>query len=388
MLFLSPFVGQPGAYERQRGMAQAFAAAAWDVYWLAPGWRKPALGVALLPMVVTKEDNRTKDLGTVEFVHRALRSLRAYKQLLNHIDVAVVTREYDALAILFSKYLHAKPVILFSRGDIISNFKVGLQLAVQRRDRVLACINSMKTLWHRAVVQKFVYSRMAAIVVQSQPLKELFLSRHGAKLFRKIYVLPNNCNWKEVIDDKRKERSSSKLNRNRPLVGFFFGEGWDLKGGDLFLDAIKIVQRKINLHVIICGNAREGERHIKSLHHGNPWLLYLGFVENLAFHFGQVDLLVIPSRWDSCPNIVLEAIEAGCCVIASDITSHRYILNYDELLFPPENPVALANKIQAVLTDDNYRKRLKSLILKRRKLFRFDWGRECVKIVEDIVASS
>jgi len=85
--------------------------------------------------------------------------------------------------------------------------------------------------------------------------------------------------------------------------------------------------------------------------------------------------------------VVLEAMEAGCCVIASDIHCHRYILNYDDLLFPPQNPIALANKIKDILTDGNYRRKLQLLILKRRELFRFDWGKECVKIGENIIKS-
>ncbi len=389
ILFLSHAFEKAGAYARQREMARAFVAEGWDVYWLAPGWRKPIPGVTLLPMIGIKEGDKREDLGTMEFFFRVLRSFRVYRRVLEDIDLVIVTREYDALAVCYCKYLNATPVILFSRGDTISNFEVRLQLGAERKDRISVWLNRIKIIWHKAVVQKFVYPRMAAIVVQTEPLRGLLLSRHGIQLAKKIYVLPNNCNWRKIIKNKPRKGFKNIFMANYPRVGFFFGSGWDIKGGDIFLKAIAIARKEIDFQVIICGHAREGENQIKRLQCqiGNRWLCYLGFVHNLPFYFRIIDLLVVPSRWDNCPNVVLEAMEAGCCVIASDIHCHRYILNYDDLLFPPQNPIALANKIKDILTDSNYRRKLQLLILKRRELFRFDWGKECVKIGENIIKS-
>jgi glycosyltransferase involved in cell wall biosynthesis len=78
----------------------------------------------------------------------------------------------------------------------------------------------------------------------------------------------------------------------------------------------------------------------------------VGYVPNLWSLMKRADVLVSPSRFEGCPNVVLEAMACGCPLIASDIRAHREILDDQSAVFFDVNDAgALADQIDAVLSD-------------------------------------
>ena len=62
--------------------------------------------------------------------------------------------------------------------------------------------------------------------------------------------------------------------------------------------------------------------------------------------------LVSMSRFEGQPNVVLEAMAAGCPLIVSDIPAHREFLDEESaILISPNNPDALAEAITSLLSD-------------------------------------
>ena len=68
--------------------------------------------------------------------------------------------------------------------------------------------------------------------------------------------------------------------------------------------------------------------------------------------------LISASRFEGQPNVVLEAMAAGCPLIATDIPEHREFLDAQSaLLVPVNDPVALASAIASVLSDPDAARR-------------------------------
>lgn len=69
------------------------------------------------------------------------------------------------------------------------------------------------------------------------------------------------------------------------------------------------------------------------------------------------DMFALPSRYESFPFVVLEAMAAGLPVVAAavDGVPEAIASNHIGLLVPPENPAALAEAIAALIVDPNLR---------------------------------
>jgi glycosyltransferase involved in cell wall biosynthesis len=91
-------------------------------------------------------------------------------------------------------------------------------------------------------------------------------------------------------------------------------------------------------------------------------------------YYKAADLLVVPSLFDSYPDTVLEALHTGIPVIASRVGGMPDQLVHDELLFPPRNAAALADKIEEIARDNEKYMRLRELCSRRRGTFIFDWA--------------
>lgn len=86
-----------------------------------------------------------------------------------------------------------------------------------------------------------------------------------------------------------------------------------------------------------------------------------GVVHDVAARLAEAELVVSASRYEGYPNAVVEALAAGCCVVASDAPgATRELLAGGEfgLLVPPEDAVALGGALDRVMGDTGLRQRL------------------------------
>lgn len=73
--------------------------------------------------------------------------------------------------------------------------------------------------------------------------------------------------------------------------------------------------------------------------------------------FRELDIVVIPSRWEGHPLVLLEAMAAGSAIVASDIPGIAEMLRPSGagVLVPPEDPGALAAALAALADDPDRR---------------------------------
>jgi glycosyltransferase involved in cell wall biosynthesis len=75
---------------------------------------------------------------------------------------------------------------------------------------------------------------------------------------------------------------------------------------------------------------------------------FLGEVKDVQALYRSSDALILPSLFEGLPNVVCEAMMAGCPVIASDVCDHPMLLGHGRrgLLCNPESPASIADAIQ------------------------------------------
>jgi glycosyltransferase involved in cell wall biosynthesis len=126
------------------------------------------------------------------------------------------------------------------------------------------------------------------------------------------------------------------------------------KGFDVLLDALARTRRRREVRLVILGEGPERstlESRVAAL--GLRDVVALpGFVENPLAWFARADLFVLSSFAEGMPNAMLQAMAAGCPVVATDCPSGpREILEDGRwgTLVPPGDAGALAEAIAFAL---------------------------------------
>ncbi len=89
-------------------------------------------------------------------------------------------------------------------------------------------------------------------------------------------------------------------------------------------------------------------------------LVLTGYVadEDLRALYSAATLFVFPSKHEGFGLPALEAMACGAPVIGSNTTSVPEVIGWEEALFDPSSQQSMANKIEQVLRDDDFRERL------------------------------
>ncbi|GAG25888.1 unnamed protein product, partial [marine sediment metagenome] len=142
----------------------------------------------------------------------------------------------------------------------------------------------------------------------------------------------------------------------------FVGRLDKVKGIDVLVDAVKLTKRKdFNLYVL--GGGPLGSLKNEKLNN----VFFKGFVsqEVVSNYLGKCDFVVIPSRNESIPLVLVEAIKAKKPVIVTDVGDMGYLVSKYNLgeVVKPNSAVALKNGIEEFLDEGKkgYKKGMSNL---------------------------
>ncbi len=134
----------------------------------------------------------------------------------------------------------------------------------------------------------------------------------------------------------------------------YVGEFRRIKGADLLIDAV--AKLRAGGHPVTLTLAGDGEEsasikaQVEKLDLAEA-VRFIGHVK-ARYGFSKGSLLVVPSRGDSMPYVVIEAAAAGIPMIAANIGGIPEIFGeHGDALFTPSNAVAMADAIEAALKD-------------------------------------
>lgn len=182
------------------------------------------------------------------------------------------------------------------------------------------------------------------------------VSAYEAETYRQK-IGPPRCRAVVIPNGLREEEFEPVIPREDARDLLFLGMYRELKGTDVFLEAIARLQsrygRRAGAHLF--GQAEdEGRARYQA------FAAALGIADRVTFHdpaptreaFSSGRAVVVPSRAESMPYIVLEAIAAGLPVVATRVGGIPEIFGprAGELV-PPGDPDALAAALNALLAD-------------------------------------
>lgn len=126
------------------------------------------------------------------------------------------------------------------------------------------------------------------------------------------------------------------------------------KGVDLFIEAASMIaeMERDARFVIIGEGPLRGELEARAKELGlDGRLAFKGFVDNVEEELRSIDVLVIPSRSEGQPMVLLEAMAAGCPVVAADVGGVADVLSGGcGTMVPPNDPAAIARAVLRILS--------------------------------------
>ncbi|RLG27304.1 hypothetical protein DRO03_12210, partial [Methanosarcinales archaeon] len=231
------------------------------------------------------------------------------------------------------------------------------------------------------------YPKAARIIAVSNGIKEIIVSDYKLDA-RLIAVIPNPVDIASVAELSKKEPSMALPNDYLLHVGRLNVKA---KAHDILLNAFKkLYSFHPDLKLVLVGDGPDKEQikaMIKNLDLADSVIL-AGWQDNVYPFMARAKALVLCSRYEGWPNVLVEAMACGCPVIATDCqTGPREILGDNKygILVPVDAPEALAHSVGKLLTDESRRAYFQEQARKRAQDFDLEQiGLKYVRLLQSI----
>ncbi|GAA0856470.1 hypothetical protein GCM10009114_18550 [Aliiglaciecola litoralis] len=205
--------------------------------------------------------------------------------------------------------------------------------------------------WLKIKLLKSLYARTDRILGVSKSvvdeINQLLLNGESAKTF----VQHNPFEFDFILKSAEQNQSSWSQEQKGRIV--FVGRLEWVKGPDLFLDSLALLPKRLEWRAKIIGT---GSMHNALLQQAESLGIsdkidFEGFVKNPFPLIQQADLLVVTSRFEAFPSVIVEALSLQTCAISFDCPTGpaELIDNENGVLISPGNINALAEAIQALI---------------------------------------
>jgi alpha-maltose-1-phosphate synthase len=251
----------------------------------------------------------------------------------------------------------------------------------------------LEILVRRPVVR---VAQNAARVLMLSPQEEPILTGMGVD-GGNLRVVSNGVDpyFAEQIPDAERQSLIARFAfpSGRPVM-LYVGNHTANKGLDVLLRALPIMHEKAV--AVVAGAIRSQEEHARLLtDNGLPArderLLFTDFTtrEELRALYQSADMFVFPSRADTLPLVILEAMASGLPVVSTLIGGIPFEVTPETgILMKPGDPVPLAAALDRLCADAPLRKRM-GVAGKARVTKLFNWetsAKQAVAIYEEILA--
>lgn len=206
------------------------------------------------------------------------------------------------------------------------------------------------------LADKWAYSRYTRIIAVSQPVHDA-LTAWLPQAAAKTVTLPNAIRTEAFqISPAERQAFRQSLGLDDHSVLFIFaGRFIRAKGLDVLVEAVALLPDDLPFHVLLVGSGVEEAALRQQIadYQLSDRIRLLGFRDDIPQLMAAADVLLLPSRWEGLPMVLLEAMAAQNAIIATATSGIVDVVEHGKmgLLIPPDDAPALAEAMQTLLDD-------------------------------------
>ena len=211
-------------------------------------------------------------------------------------------------------------------------------------------------------IDKWMHRRMDHIVCVSQGQADKVI-RFGtpAKRVSVIYNAVRMDRFDVPSGNSYRQRMEALFPNKPDLIVGAAGRLSPEKGYDILLTAAEqLVKSTLNVGIVLFGDGvlREALQQQIDANGLSQSVALAGFTDQLDQYMHHFDLFVQSSHTEGMPSVLLEAMSARTAVVATQVggTGELVVEGSTGLMVPPNDPKALADAMQKVLSDNDLRR--------------------------------
>jgi len=364
-IFLNPEV-RTGGHKRYLELLQAFADKGHKVFLI--------LNESLDYLFIGINEIRIQYDYKKLFVPYSLVSLLKIKQNSKRISEQIVKCDYIVIfgethllaGSFLKKKFHAKLLFSLRSNGVVEAQVKRIEPGISYYRKLILMLSEYKYRYY----EKYFGGKADLIVFQSSFDRDSFLSRRPI-YHEKSVVIPGN------IGGRRFDPKFKDTNKSEKLQTIIFLGALSVRKGIKYLfDAfIRLFQEGYNINLIIAGDGRLGQELEKRAMEEciQDRIIFLGKISNTFEVLAKADLLVVPSIFDSYPNVILESLYVGTPVIAARSGGMSDMIEASNI-FEPSNEIEIYELISILYNNKSEYLKLKNRVSANRKKFNFDWS--------------
>jgi len=313
-------------------MGKIFERLAEKVYILAPIWthqqaKSDKVINQRLQMILSSKVSSSSIGGKIlRHLEHELQTFYHLYRLRKNIDVVLSFQSISVLALLFARLIKRRSVIYIGGNPRETLFKT---------QSVLSHLFSYYSvlLW-----QICISLATEVVAISPSPL-------HDFGIKKKIHYA-----YTRLLDEKF--RLSKPFEKRRNIVGYV-GRLEDEKGVKELISAFPFIRQKVEVDFLIVGDGSLREPMEMSLAKETLYsVTFTGWVSNAQDYLNEMRLLVLPSKTEGFPSVVLEAMACGTPVLAAPVGDIPSIVKegFNGFLLESTKPTYISEKIIELLS--------------------------------------
>jgi len=222
--------------------------------------------------------------------------------------------------------------------------------------------------------------------------KNIFVSKNNFEDAKKINLVKNgeviyngidNINFLSEEEAKKNILEKCNIKNDKYIVGSIgrlaYAKNYEFII-DIFSEILKIKEDSI---FIIIGNGEEKTKYEKLIKENGleNKIFLLGNINNASKYLKGLDFFILPSRYEGLSLTLIEALNSGVPILASNVGGNNEIINMEEEIFKVNNKEDFLYKFKKLIEDENLKYKIRENNLKQSEKFKLEkMAEEYIKI--------